>query len=171
MTEGYGQRLGERLQIENAPAVVTRALRNAEIAVTELRCDNPPSELSGVIQREDAFAASLHLRDFPNREYWEDDRRASVCDLRAGESCLLDLKRGPTALLDKPYHILFFYLPRASLDAIADEISLTAVRFACGRQFYQDLIFGDSGAVDRPGVLAITSGRYSHHATSSASLR
>jgi AraC family transcriptional regulator len=128
MTDAYGQRLGERLQVENAPAVVTRALRNAEIAVTELRCDNPPSKLSGVIQREDAFAASLHLRDFPNREYWEDDRRASVCDLRAGESCLLDLKRGPTALLDKPYHILFFYLPRASLDAIADEIRAPRIR-------------------------------------------
>ena len=49
MTEAYGQRLGEALGVANAPAVVTRALRNAEIAVTELRCDNPPSELSGVI--------------------------------------------------------------------------------------------------------------------------
>ncbi len=32
MTEGYGQRFGERLRVENAPAMVTRALRNADIA-------------------------------------------------------------------------------------------------------------------------------------------
>jgi AraC-like DNA-binding protein len=96
-------------------------LRTADIAVTEIRRDNPLPEMSGSIQQEDAFAVALHLRDRPNREYWEDGRRASVCDVRAGESCLHDLKRGPSALLDKPYHVLSFYLPRAALDAIADE--------------------------------------------------
>jgi AraC family transcriptional regulator len=121
MTEAYGQRLGERFRVENAPAIVTRALRTADIAVTEIRCDSPLPEMYGPIQQEDAFLVGLHLRDFPNREYWEGGRRASVCDLRAGESCLHDLKRVPSALFDKPYHSLAFYLPRAALEAIADE--------------------------------------------------
>jgi AraC family transcriptional regulator len=121
MTEAYGQRLGERFRVENAPAIVTRALRTADIAVTEVRCDNPLPGMSGSIQPEDAFLVALHLRDFPNREYWEDGQRASVCDLRAGESSLYDLKREPRTLVDKPYHSLAFYLPRAALDAIADE--------------------------------------------------
>ena len=120
MSDAYGQRLGEHMRVGNAPAIVTRALRNADMAVTELRCDNPRPEMCGSL-REDAFAVSLHLRDFPDREYWEDGRRASVCNLRAGESCLYDLKRDPSALLDKPYHVLSFYLPRAALDGIADE--------------------------------------------------
>jgi AraC family transcriptional regulator len=93
MTEAYGQRLGKALRVENAPSIVTRALRAAEIAVTEIRCDNPLPEMCGPLQREDAFLVTLHLRDSPNREYWEDGRRASVCALRAGESCLHDLKR------------------------------------------------------------------------------
>src|SRR3984893_10358312 len=121
MTEAYGRRLGERFRVENAPAIVTRALRTADIAVTEIRCDSPLPEMCGPIQQEDAFLVGLHLRDTPNREYWEDGRRASVCDLRAGESCLHDLKRNPTALFDKPYHSLAFYLPRAALEAIADD--------------------------------------------------
>jgi AraC family transcriptional regulator len=104
MTEAYGHRLGERMRVEGAPAIVTGALRTADIAVTEIRCDNPLSKMSGPIQQEDAFIVALHLRGFPNREYWEDGRRASVCDLRAGESYLYDLKRDPTVLLDKPYH-------------------------------------------------------------------
>src|SRR5882672_8799261 len=128
MTEAYGQRLGEALRVKSAPAIVTRALRKADIAVTEIRCDNPLPEMSGSIQREDAFLVTLHLRDRPNREYWEDGRRASVCDLRAGESCLHDLKRDPSALLDKPYHVLSFYLPRAALDAIADEANAPRIR-------------------------------------------
>jgi AraC family transcriptional regulator len=74
MTEAYGRRLGERFQVETAPAIVTRALRTADIAVTELRCDSPLPEMCGPIPQEDAFLVGLHLRDFPNREYWEDGR-------------------------------------------------------------------------------------------------
>jgi hypothetical protein len=128
MAEGYGKRFSERLRVENAPAMVTRALRNADMAVTEVRCDNPPLEMSGAFQREDAFVITLHLRDRPNREYWEDGRRALVCDFRAGDSCLYDLKRNPAALLDKSYHTLFFYLPRMALDAIADEANVPRIR-------------------------------------------
>ena len=127
MTEAYGQRLGEALRVENAPAIVTRALRTADIAVTEIRCDNPLREKRGPIPREDAFLVSLHLRDSRNREYWEDGRRVSVCDLRAGESCLHDLKRDPTAFPDKAFHSLIFYLPRAALDAIADDANASRI--------------------------------------------
>jgi AraC family transcriptional regulator len=127
MTEAFGQPLGEALRVKNAPAIVTRVLRTADIAVTEIRCDNPLPEMSGSIRQEDAFLVALQLRDFPTREYWEDGRRASVCDLRAGESCLYDLERDPTVLLDKPFHSLAIFLPRAALDAIADEANAPRV--------------------------------------------
>jgi AraC family transcriptional regulator len=128
MTEAYGQRLGEALRVESAPAIVTRALRTADIAVTELRFDNPLPEMCGPIQQEDAFLVTFHLSDSPNRKYWEEGRLASVSNLRAGESCLHDLKREPSALLDKPCHSLFFYLPRAALDAIADDANAPRIR-------------------------------------------
>src|ERR1700761_5112702 len=95
MTEGYGQRLREPLQVNNGPVIVSSVLRTADIEVTEIRCDNPLPGMSGSIRPEDAFSIALHLRDRPNREYWEDGRRAAVCDLRAGESSLHDLKRDP----------------------------------------------------------------------------
>jgi AraC family transcriptional regulator len=77
--------------------------------------------LSHSIQREDAYLVALTLRDFPNRQYWEDGQQMPVCDLRTGQVDFHDLKRDPVALLDKPYHDLFFYLPRNALDAIADD--------------------------------------------------
>lgn len=129
MSEAYGQRFGERLRVENVPAIVTRASRTANMAVTEVRCDNPLTEMSGPIQPEDAFLVYLHLRDRPNREYWSDGRRASVCDLRAGESSLHDLNREPRSLLDEPYHSLALYLPRAALDAIADDANPRKTRW------------------------------------------
>src|SRR6266850_4044400 len=145
MTDAYGQRLGEALRVENAPAIVTRSLRTADIAVTEIRCDSPLPEMSGSIQQEDAFLVALKLRDFPAHKYWEDGRQAPVCDLRAGESCLHDLKRDPTVLLDKPYHTLAFYLPRAALDAIADEANAPRIldlRYEPGAGVNDVTVFG-----------------------------
>ena len=126
-SDGYGQRLGERLRVENAPAIITRALRKADIAVTEIRCDDPLPGTTGSIQREDAFLVGLQLRDFPHHEYWEDGQQAPVCDLRTGDSVFYDLKRDPVALLDKPYHSLLFYLPRAALNAIAEDTAAARI--------------------------------------------
>src|SRR4029078_359089 len=89
------------------------------MAVTETRCDNPVLGLSHSIQREDAYLVALTLRDFPNRQYWEEGRQKPVWGMGIGEVVFHALKRDPVALLDKPYHDLFFYLPRSALDAIA----------------------------------------------------
>jgi AraC family transcriptional regulator len=120
-SEGYGQRLAERLRIEQAPAILSRVLRTADMAVTETRCDCPTQEMSASIQREDAFLITLTLRYYPSREYWEEGRLASVSDIRVGQTCIHDLKSDPVARLDQPYHVLFYYLPRAALNAIADD--------------------------------------------------
>jgi AraC family transcriptional regulator len=126
-SEGYGQRLAERLRAEQAPAVVARVLRTADMAVTETRCDDPVLGLSGSLRPEDAFLVTVTLRDYPNRVYWEDERLVSVCDVRAGQTCIHDLKRDPVALLDKPYHVLFFYVPRGALDAIAEDADVPQI--------------------------------------------
>lgn len=120
-SEGFGERLATRLRAEEARTIVTRILRTADMAVTETRCDDPIPGLSQPIQREDAYLVALTLRDFPRRKYWQDGRQMPVCDLRIGQVDLHDLKREPVALLDQPYHDLFFYIPRNAFDAIADD--------------------------------------------------
>jgi AraC-like DNA-binding protein len=101
------------------------------MAVTETRCDDPVLGFSHSIQREDAYLVALTLRDFPNRQYWENGRQMPVCDLRTGQVDFHDLKRDPVALLDKPYHDLFFYLPRSALDAMAvDDTTISSLGMA-----------------------------------------
>ena len=120
-SEGFGERLATRLRAEEARTIVTRVLRAADMAVTETRCDDPIPGLSQPIQREDAYLVALTLRDFPGRKYWQDGRQMPVCNLRIGQVDLHDLKCDPVALLDQPYHDLFFYIPRNAFDAIADD--------------------------------------------------
>ena len=119
-TDGYGQRLGARLRVEGATALITRALRNADMAVTEIRCENSSPRMSHPIQREDAYLVSLLLINVSDREYWEDGRRISVGNFQAGQTCIYDLKRNPIVLL-REQHVLHFYLPRAALNLIADD--------------------------------------------------
>ena len=120
-SEGYGQGLADRLRAEQAHAIVTRVLRTTDMAVTQTRCDVPVGKDMSSHQREDAFFVTLTFRDYPGREYWEDGRLISVSDVRAGQTCIHDLKRGPSALIDKPFDVLFFYLPRRTLEAIAED--------------------------------------------------
>jgi AraC family transcriptional regulator len=98
------------------------------MAVTETRCDAPVLGMSDTIQREDAYLVALSLRDFPNRQYWEDGRQMPVYSLRTGQVDFHDLKRDPVALLDKPYHDLFFYRPAGALHAIADDVNAPRIR-------------------------------------------
>src|SRR5258708_32770535 len=114
-SDGYGQRLGERMHVDNAPAIVTRVLRKADIAVTEIRCDHPLPGMSGLLQREDAFLVLLQLRDFPGHKFWEGRRQAPEYALRTGESGIYDLKRGPAPLVVNPRSCIPFYLLPAAL--------------------------------------------------------
>jgi len=120
-SDAYGQRLGERLRAESAFAVVTRTLRKADMAVTEIERNDPSPGMSSSIKREDAFLVGFAVRDVPHLEYWEDGRQETVCDVRAGQVYFHDLKRDPAFFHDKPYRGLLFYLPRAALNAIADD--------------------------------------------------
>ena len=115
----YGQRLGQGLRSKQAPVLITRSLHSAELAVTEVRNDDPTPDISGSLAAEDAYLLSLKLRDYPDCECWEEGRCVTKADVRAGATYLYDLKRDPRYVIDKPFHSLFFYLPRSALNGIA----------------------------------------------------
>lgn len=118
-SSGYGDRFGSRLRAK-ATAFVSRSLRNTNIAVTEIRSDNPEYGVSLPLTREDAYLIGYQLVDYPIHEYFEDHRAAPVTYLRAGQTTLYDLKRNPQFTINKACHCVHFYFPRAALDLIAD---------------------------------------------------
>jgi hypothetical protein len=140
-SDGYGQRLGERLRVEKAPAIVTKTLRKAEIAVTEIRCDDPLPGMTTPVQREDAYLVGLILRDFPHRIYWEEGRQTPVCDLRAGDTCIHDLKRDPVSFLEKPRTVFLFVACSVERDRRRRQRPANwrpGVQASCGRQRRHD---------------------------------
>jgi AraC family transcriptional regulator len=118
----FGQRLGQFLHLKDAPpSLMTRSLRSVELAVTETRNDNPVPGLSGSLTSEDAFLVSLKLHDYPDCELWERGKCLMKANVRAGATYLYDLKHDPRYVIDKPFHSLFFYVPRSALDSIAEQ--------------------------------------------------
>lgn len=129
----YGQRVREFLHLEHEPpSLITRSLRNGEIAVTETLDDAPARRLSGGMGLEDAFLVSLKLNDYPGCELSERGKFATKADIRAGATYLYDMRRDPRFVIDKPFHSIHFYLPRSALDGIAKQCRASRVgEFDC----------------------------------------
>ncbi|MCC8959803.1 helix-turn-helix transcriptional regulator [Bradyrhizobium sp. Pear77] len=117
-SSAYGEEFGKRLRARSA--VFFRSLQNTNIAVTEVRSDDPEHGTSGSQIREDAFVVALQLVDYPVHEWFEDERVAPVTSLRAGETTIYDMKRNPQFTINNPFHSVHFYFPRAALNFIAD---------------------------------------------------
>lgn len=117
----YGEGLGERFGLDRPSYLVTRAIRRAETADTELRCDEADQGLTDPIPREDAYLVGVRLRAVPEHELWMDGRPVRREPFAAGVTSFYNLRRNPVALLISPYHCLIFYFPRAVFDAVADD--------------------------------------------------
>ena len=124
----YGQTVKRFFHLEQEPvSLITRSLRNAEIAVTETRDDAPVEGVSGEMGLQDANVVTLMLYDDPNCETWERGRRAIKADIRAGATYLYDMKNDVRFIINKPFHALHFYLPRAALNLFAEQSSAPRV--------------------------------------------
>jgi AraC family transcriptional regulator len=151
MTEvgAFAQKLGRFLHLKDAPpALVTRSLRSAELAVTEIRDDHPTRGLSSSMTPEDAYLVSLKLRDYGDCECWERGKCVNKRDIRAGATYLYDMKRDPRYVIDKPFHSIFFYLPRSALDDMARQAGAPRI----GELAYQPGVGHDDATIRHLGA-------------------
>jgi AraC family transcriptional regulator len=117
----YGRSLGEKLGLEDTPAIVTRTLGQAVIAVTDIHVLKPSGTLSAALPRVDAYMVTLIMNDAAKNCYWEEGRQVSSAPLQAGQILISDMRREPRVLVDRPYHSVLFYLPRMAIDALTDQ--------------------------------------------------
>ena len=117
----YGDHIARRHGVGHAPVITARSLRKTIIAATEIRSDTPILGPTEPIPQEDAFLVALLLRDYAAQKAWEDGRLAPIRSMRRGQVLLGDLKRNPVFLMERPFHSIHFYVPRAALSAAAED--------------------------------------------------
>jgi AraC-like DNA-binding protein len=115
------QRFRDSFRVQDAQSILVRSLKNADITVSECRSETADGELSTPFPLDDAYIVGLQLKDYGDCESWEEGHLAARTRVNAGETHLYDVKRNPRFLIDKPIHVLMFYVPRSAFDTIAEE--------------------------------------------------
>lgn len=116
----YGEAFARRFGAKTAPVLVSRVLKKSEVAVTYLRHEAPSFELSERQPVEDAYMASVVLRDNPSYTLWENDRPVKTRPVLAGQTTFYDFKATPVIHVNSAMVALHFHVPRAAFDAVAD---------------------------------------------------
>jgi AraC-like DNA-binding protein len=120
----YGKRLGQSVGLKSAPAARTQLLQTAEFATTHLVWDEPEHEIATRIPMEDAFLVFHQRRGIPANSWWVDGRAIGMEPVRQGQSLLLNLNEEHRSAMRAAVDTLAFYVPRRSLDRIAEEQGL-----------------------------------------------
>jgi AraC-like DNA-binding protein len=123
----YGARLAESFGMNEVPALVTRRLSHQAIGVTLIRCDRSNNGLTAPLPCEDAFLATLQLRECPAHDLWLDGVPQATGALHAGATCIYDLRSMPVVNSVSPFRNMHFYLPRQTLNRLAEQDGMPPV--------------------------------------------
>ncbi|CAH1662698.1 MAG: helix-turn-helix transcriptional regulator [Chelatococcus sp.] len=121
MSGAYGDKLGDSVGVKSPPTIEARLLQTADFMTTHLAWEERDSEAATRIGREDAFLVFLQRRAIPANPYWIDGKPVDMKPLDRGQFLLLDLHQEHQSIVRAAVDCLAFYVPRASLDLIAEE--------------------------------------------------
>ena len=121
--QGVGPVLGE----EALPVLIARPSRKTEFAVTRLTHDVHGSGTLVSSPRLDGFGLTLLLADFPAFDLSFNGKAIRALPSRIGESHLCDLNSEIIAHFTCPIDVLYFYVSRPMLNAIADECGVSRI--------------------------------------------
>jgi len=117
----YGDTMAGRFGQQHARGC--RSVRmdcGASFAVTRLSCGEEGLGRTLPIPIERTFVVVLLLRPLVRHELWVDNRPEPVEPWRQGSLSVVDLEQSPSAYIGGALDTLHFYLPKASLDFVAE---------------------------------------------------
>jgi AraC family transcriptional regulator len=141
----FGAEIARNFGLKEEVVFVTPSPPKPPFAAIEFRVDEPHGGLSDVIPPEDAYIVAVQLGGDREKIYWEEGRQLGRYVRVTGESSISDLRREPRLLIDSPVHSLLLYLPRAAMNALAEDAGLSPVedlRFEPGVGFRDDAFWG-----------------------------
>jgi AraC family transcriptional regulator len=108
-----------RLSDEHTPLIKT--IQKNSLAATRCQLDMPFDTVTNSSPRDDAYMIVIQIHGKNSRELWLDGRPIKTEPLHAGGVVFHDLRQGPRFYFHDPLDAVNFYLPRKTLDTIADD--------------------------------------------------
>ncbi len=117
----YAKTMSTVFDIDEMPGLVTRKL-DATVSLLEgtARCE----AFSAPLPIDDAFVLLVRQVDCRPYQLWIDGHYMPTGNLKAGTSSIFDLRTSPYSLAVGHFRHVHFYLPRKTLNAIADSEGL-----------------------------------------------
>jgi AraC-like DNA-binding protein len=103
------------------PQPRVRVLRKAGLLLSEFFSEQSLL-VTGTVPQDDAYVVTLHLRARPRGRMSAEGHWISPENFTAGHAGIVDLRMRLLSQYEGPFHYLTAYVPRATLDSIADEL-------------------------------------------------
>ena len=117
----FNRRMQHILRLSDEHTPVLNTIQRNSLAATRCRLDVAFDERTNPSPREDAYMIVTQIHGKNSRELWLDSRPIKTEPLHAGGVVFHDMRQGPRFYFHDPLDAVNFYLPRKTLDAIADD--------------------------------------------------
>src|SRR5271154_7300610 len=122
----FSKRMQHILGPPDKHAEIIKTIQNNSLAVTRCKLDVPLETITNSPPREDAYMIVIQIRGKNSRELWLDGKPIKTEPLFAGGVVFHDLRQSPLFYFNDPLNSVSYYLPRKTLDAIADDTGAPA---------------------------------------------
>jgi AraC family transcriptional regulator len=117
----FSKRMQHILGLPDEHSPVLRTLQSDPLAATRCRLDVPFGAMTHPPPREDAYMIVIQIHGENSRELWLDGKPVKTETLHAGGVVFHDLRRSPRFYFKDPLDSVNYFLPRKTLNAIADD--------------------------------------------------
>lgn len=114
------------LDLPEAPVLQTSTACKSGLAFLELAFGRENAGATGQV-RDDAFLIALQLKACPDFDLYEDGRLIRPREFEAGAVAIFDLRTNLATDLRDSFHAVDLYIPRKSLDALAEDANAPAI--------------------------------------------
>ena len=127
-----GQRLASQYGIDTVQSLVSKSRWGSELGVARMRYELPHLFVLAPLPTEDAFLLSVEINSGGSRRIVQGGDSRQLGLQQEGAFHIADLSQRTSAYVSSPFHSMFFHLPRATLDAFAEEMEIPRVgRLRC----------------------------------------
>jgi len=117
----FFRRMQQIFDLSDEHSPIVKTLQKNSLAATRCRIDFPFGAMTNPFPREDAYMIVIQILGKNSRELWLDGRPIKTEPLHAGGVVFQDLRRSPQFYFNDPLDSVNYFLPRKTLNAIADD--------------------------------------------------
>lgn len=126
----YGGQMARYYGLRKADSLVISPVAKPPIAITHLVSNVGLPEQTASIPPEKAFVVSVHLTPSPGGcDLWIDEKHSRVRTWPPGGVGIYDLESNPRKRNPSPVDWVHYHVPRATLDAFAEDAELPRIEF------------------------------------------